>query len=328
MERYHSAYQSIKEWHDENTVTYQSSADKLQLFHQIMMRNIFEITLDDMIKEYGLPPCDYTWFVTGSAGRLEQGVYSDQDHGIIYKEKNERVKSYFLTFGEKLSSGLHYVGYPLCVGNVMSSNPLWCQSLEEWEWQVNNWIYDNSWKSLRYLLIFYDARIVIGDESMVPHLKQCIHHFTVEHPILLTRFLENTKRSIQALGLFHQLLMITTGPYTGCMNIKEVAIFPYVNTIRLLSILEGIMETSTLERMRSLKHHSFYAQILKGHDTSFMRLLQLNLKHSMNRQGEGHQYVNIFNLNQEEKLELKAILKNIKKLQKRTEIIIKRAARK
>ncbi|MEK3885994.1 DUF294 nucleotidyltransferase-like domain-containing protein [Bacillus sp. FSL K6-3431] len=320
----HASYQSLKIWHN-HIISLQSNSDELQLFHEYVMKKVYEIALEEMTRDYGAPPCKYSWFVTGSAGRCEQARLSDQDHGIIYDEINGGTDSYFLTFGEKISSGLYYMGYPLCQGNVMSSNRLWCRSITEWEIQIEKWIKEDKWESLRYLLIFFDARVIVGNEKTVLYLKKLIYQAIQEQSTILGRLLENTKYTVKAIGLFNQFLTIASGPYTGFINLKLTAIIPYVNAVRLLAIHEKIEKTSTLGRIEALSNYPTYKRILGPHYRNFKKLLQQRLKHDNGTNYEDAHYINVKSLNKKEKLEIKQILKEVRRLQKFTEMIIQRA---
>lgn len=320
MEDKFESYQSIKEWHDTNLLLYKKSIEKLQWFHETIFVSAFDITLKEMIKEHGSPPCPFSWFVMGSAGRNEQSVVSDQDHGIIYKESGSLQNFYFLTFGKKLTEALEFIGYPQCEGNVMSSNPLWCQSEKDWRTQITKWIEENTWKSLRYLLIFMDARAVVGDKEKVLELKKIVYQRIEEKPFLLERLLENTKFNVNAIGVFNQFLPIETGPYTGYINLKSTAFFPYVNAIRLLSMMENIDETSTLGRMKALSLCNPYKEFMHLHHENFSKLLQYRLLNMDVKNYEDSHYLNLKKLNKLEKQNLKQIYKDIKRLQKFTEL--------
>ncbi|MCC3358139.1 DUF294 nucleotidyltransferase-like domain-containing protein [Bacillus sp. REN16] len=318
-------YQSIKKWHNDNVLAQQINTDKLHLIHDFVMKNVCEITLKEMMKDYGTPPCEFSWFVMGSAGRCEQAVISDQDHGIIYEEDNESAASYFFIFGKRLVSALDYVGYPLCEGDVMSSNPLWCQSKRDWEIQIKKWIHDDTWKSLRYLLIFYDARVVVGEEKGVQTLKNIIYQTIEKQPSVLVRLLENTKHTVKAIGLFNQFLTVSSGPYTGYIDLKMTALFPYVNAVRLLSIIEKIDSTSTLARMESLCLSDMYVKIMDTHHSNFKKLMYYRLLHDDAKGYESGHYLNIKRLNKLEKLEIKQILKDVGKIQRFSEWMVQGA---
>ena len=64
----------------------------LNEFHDYGNERSHELAIIRLNK--GNPPCDYCWFITGSGGRIEQGLISDQDHGMIfeiYSQDNEQL---------------------------------------------------------------------------------------------------------------------------------------------------------------------------------------------------------------------------------------------
>ncbi|MFD1170561.1 DUF294 nucleotidyltransferase-like domain-containing protein [Oceanobacillus caeni] len=315
-------YQTLKSLYDANLLTYQKSTEALQLSHEFIIKNVFEITWKEMKKEYGPAPCEFSWFLMGSAGRCEQAIISDQDHGILYEEKSGSCASYFLIFGEKLIQALNDVGYPLCEGNVMCSNPLWCQSNKDWEIQIKKWIKDDTWKSFRYLLIFIDARVVVGDENRVMSLKRMIYQIIEKQPALLERLLENTKYHVKAIGLFNQFLTVSSGPYTGYMDLKATAIFPYVNAIRLLSIIEKIDSTSTLSRMEALCKYDLYKKIMDTHHSNFKKLMHYRVLHRDTKSYKDGRYLHVKTLNKLERREIKQIFKDLENLQSFTNMVV------
>lgn len=316
------AFQSIKKWHDDNVLTQQTDTEKLSFCHEYVLKTVFEITLTEMINEYGSPPSEFSWFVMGSAGRGEQAVISDQDHGIIYKnDSDSKAKSYFLKLGERLVSALEYIGYPICDGNVMSSNPIWCQSIKDMETQIKQWINENSWKSLRYLLIFIDARVLVGDGENLHSLKRVVYQAIEKDSSIIARLFENTSYNIKALGVYNQFLTVASGPYTGCIDLKTTAIFPYVNAVRLLAIIENLEVTSTLARLDSLCLLDRYKEELDIHRFHFQKLLDFRLLNADVKNYEDIRYLNVKKLNKYEKRQLKQIYKDLYKLQKFTKKI-------
>ena len=260
------------------------------------------------------PPCNFTWFITGSGGRFEQGLISDQDHGIVYEESSRENDLYFMELGEELSNGLEIVGYPYCNGNIMSSNPKWCKSNKEWELQLSNWMKEESWESIRYLQIFYDARALYGNEDHINRLKTTIYLHQKEHPNLLRRFMENVILLKNALGPMGQILVEQHGVFQGHINLKYAAFLPYVNSIRLLSVKEGLNETSTLERINVLQGKKEYEALLKNSNENFKLLMNYRLSLFQVKEYNDTHYLNVKNLTKEQRKEIKRILKYGKKL--------------
>ncbi|WP_099304600.1 DUF294 nucleotidyltransferase-like domain-containing protein [Bacillus sp. Marseille-P3800] len=209
-------------------------------------------TVQDVItrskKELGEIPAPFAFFFMGSAGREEQLYGTDQDHGIVY-DGNQEDQSYFLQLGENIVEALEQAGYERCPGGVMASNQRWCQSITDWEAQLLFWIKENKFEHVRYLLTFFDARCVWGQETLLFNLKQLIFDKIDEGLMTMDRFAENTGRIPKGLNGFGQLLEETYGEHQGTINMKEQVLFPYVNGMRLMALKEGIQAASTLKRM-------------------------------------------------------------------------------
>ncbi|HWO96628.1 MAG TPA: DUF294 nucleotidyltransferase-like domain-containing protein [Bacillus sp. (in: firmicutes)] len=308
----YTSYESIKKWKDEHILQYQSNTHLLNQFHDKVIKKAFDLSIARLNR--GNPPCEYSWFITGSGGRFEQGLISDQDHGIVLEGETDEMKEYFQALGEELSCGLNIIGYPYCEGNVMSSNPLWCKSLEGWEQQLLEWMEEESWESIRYLQIFYDARGIKGEGQLISRLKAFIYDFQKENPALLKRFMENVMHLKRAIGPLGQILVEEKGAHEGSIDLKHAAFLPYVNAIRLLAIKEGIVETSTLDRIDRLLEKG-YGLELKNYKTNFSTLLDYRASLlSQVKTYEDTHYLNIKNLSRVEKREIKQILKDGKRL--------------
>ena len=301
-------YESIKKWKEEKIHSHLSDSISLNSFHDTVMLNVFELAVARLNVER--PPGNFCWFIAGSGGRCEQGLISDQDHGIIYQTNSDENRHYFLELGKEISYGLSIVGYPYCKGNIMSSNPLWCKSIDEWKKQLYSWMDEGSWELIRNLQIFFDCRCLYGERGYVEELKAYIFDFREENPFLLRRLMENVMHIKKAISPLGQILVSKTGEHTGAIDLKYSAFIPYVNAVRILAIKEGIAETSTDERMQRLSLMSAYKEILETSAANFQRLLQYRLSLSQVAVYEDTHFLNVNELNRERKKEIKRILKD------------------
>lgn len=315
-------YESIREWKELNITNFLDDIVSLNDFHDQVMLKVLEVASNK--KEIGSAPCDFSWFITGSGGRLEQGLISDQDHGVIYEKSNAENDLYFQVFGAEISKGLYEVGYPYCEGKVMSSNPMWCKSFDNWRVQLQEWVKDESWESIRYLQIFYDARVLHGKGEFMHLLKSFIYEYQLQHPILLSRFSANVEHVKNVIGPVGQLLVERHGLYHGCVNLKYSGFLPYVNAIRLLSIKEGLMETSTLARMNKLIKIQKYRDLLKYSDRNFVDLLTYRLSLSKVDSYSDTHYLHIEKLNKTEQKDIKRIIKGGIKLHREVIAVMKK----
>lgn len=315
-------YESIREWKELNITNFLDDIVSLNDFHDRVMLKVLRVATMKM--ETGPAPCDFSWFITGSGGRQEQGVISDQDHGIAYEISTEENDLYFKEFGKEISYGLYKVGYPYCEGKVMSSNPEWCKSYDGWQIQLNDWMHDESWESIRYLQIFYDARVLRGKMEFIHQLKSSIYTYQLQHPILLTRFTANVEHVKNVIGPVGQLLVERHGLYQGCVNLKYSGFLPYVNAIRLLSIREGIVETSTLVRMNKLIQIEEYAPLLKNSEKNYIDLFIYRLTLSQVESYSDTHYIQIEQLTKAERRDLKRIIKGGTKLHREVIALLKK----
>lgn len=301
-------YESIRDLGNKYISNLHSDSKALNEYHDLIAKKVLRHALDISSSP---PPCRFSWFITGSGGRMEQGKLSDQDHGLIYEVENPENKAYFLKLGEEISEGLSIVGYPKCEGNVMGSNPHWCKSVEDWKAQLLYWMEENSWESIRNLQIFYDARTLVG-EGYVDVLKVIIHNYCNNQPLVLKRLLENVMNIKSAIGPLGQLIHETKGPHQGSINLKYTAFVPYVNAVRILAIKEGLHETSTQARLKALTEKYPELEKYSRHFSKLMALRMSVLKEVQTY--EDTHFFNVQSANNHVRKEIKIILKDVKSL--------------
>lgn len=304
-----STYLDIRDTRENEMNLIKLDHQKLNHLHERLMRETVNLSIKRIITEYGPSPYPFCFFVMGSAGRSEQGVWSDQDHGIVYGNTSNEAKDYFLRLGKEISDGLHQTGYQYCDGDVMASNPLWCKPIEEWTNQIDTWIKEASWESIRYLLIFIDGRPLVGEAVFMKQIKLYAIE-SIHKNQLLSRLLNNTLHIKKGVGILGQLLAETHGPHSGALNLKERALFPYVNGIRLLAIRDKLTETSTLSRLRSLSGRTLSEQDKRLYEQQFLKLLSFRLALADHSNYDSGHYVTIDHLTKNQKAELKEIIKD------------------
>ncbi|WP_219837912.1 DUF294 nucleotidyltransferase-like domain-containing protein [Paenibacillus sp. R14(2021)] len=226
--------------------------------HDALIRRAIALSEEQMARMgLGSPPVPYTYLLFGSGGRQEQTLSSDQDSGLIYGDpqdetKRQETSHYYRKLSMTIVQTLQAVGYPPCEGEVISSNPVWCQSLSEWKAKLNLWFSDPDWERVRYLLIVADCRLISGQASMLQELKGHFFSDMLENQLIVQHMLNNTMRHKVLVGVFGQLFKEQYGEDAGSLDLKYGAYIPMVNAIRLLSIQAGIRETSTLMRIQQL----------------------------------------------------------------------------
>lgn len=299
-------YTEMKQWRKNKMEAVSANPFTLNEWHDEIIRITVKRALDQVQSERGAPPAPFVFFLMGSGGRFEQGIWSDQDHGLIF-HGGPHCQDYFLTLGKEIAVGLDLVGYELCDGNVMASNPMWCQSIHGWKQQISDWLTEASWTSLRYFSTFFDSRGLIGDNRFLHDLKD--HSFSMihDHPELFLRFIDNVDLIKKGIGVFGQLLPEFRGEQSGQINIKQTTFFPYVNALRLLALKEKIDVPSTLSRFQKIKHLYPY---IHSFEPYFIQLLYFRLHFQQNaRSYQQVHFISLDDLSKKDKKELKWLMR-------------------
>ncbi|MGU3470551.1 DUF294 nucleotidyltransferase-like domain-containing protein [Paenibacillus sp. D51F] len=295
--------------------------------HDAMVRRCIWLAQKELARlGKGNPPVPFAYLLFGSGGRMEQTLFSDQDSGMIYADpQNEadavHCREYFELLGKETVQLLLEAGYPLCEGNVLSSNPDWCSSSSVWKARLGEWFREPAWEAVRYLLIVADSRCVHGSAELHADMMNHFYGDILDSTLIVRRMLENTMKHKVLLNVFGQLLKEQYGADAGSLDIKYGAYIPMVNAVRMLAIEANLRETSTLGRIRLLEQGG----VITAEDArEWMQTFRLFLRLRMmtTEKLEGGQFstngkLSARKLSKEMAEELKSGLKLGKKLQRR-----------
>ncbi len=295
---------------------------KLNAFHDELVRKTVLMAIEKVKCERGNPPAPFAFFLMGSAGRFEQSVWSDQDHGIIYDNSNEDCQNYFLRLGTEISHALTLVGYERCDGKVMASNPLWCQSMHGFEMQISEWLEEASWQSLRHFLTFFDSRVLIGEDHCLNQLKKKAFSMLHVHQGLYLRLVENVDFIKKGVGVFGQLLPEQHGENAGNIELKQTTFFPYINALRLLALKREVFTPSTLSRFKELAPKYPF---VREFENDFISLLEFRLVYrKVSKNYREVHLISVDTLSKSDKQKLKQTIKRGHKLFSKTKTTIEK----
>jgi CBS domain-containing protein len=206
---------------------------------------------------WGGPPLPFTLLVMGSGGRGENFLHPDQDNGFILAdypdEEHGRIDPWFVALAERFTRQLDAIGFPLCKGNVMATNPLWRKSASQWRHQFRIWAQRRSPVAILFADIFLDFRAVEGPAAPADALRATVIETLAGNPALLAEMArDETSRSV-ALGLFGRIVTAGAGDHPGRVDLKMRGTMPLVGAARLLALQRGVAETGTLARLAALE---------------------------------------------------------------------------
>ncbi len=206
---------------------------------------------------WGDPPVPFALIVMGSAGRGECLLVPDQDNAFILgdydDEAHARIDAYFVSLAERFTRLLDAIGFPLCLGNVMATNPVWRKRISEWRKQIAIWLRKRTETQLLLSDILIDFRHVWGDVTLSQALRRHIMQAIARNPTFVRDLFTIEADHGAALGWFGRLRSERDKQdRPGMINLKLRGTLPLVEAARLLSLRAGLPETSTLDRLDGL----------------------------------------------------------------------------
>jgi len=205
--------------------------------------------------ELGRPAIPFTWLSFGSEGRLEQTLKTDQDNGILFLpapgQSDEEARSALLPLATYINNALAEVGFPLCPGNIMASNPECCLSLEEWKRRFARWVEAGTPDNLLKATIFFDFRALYGPTEAVEELHHWLLVQTAANSLFRRMLAQNCLRNRPPLGLFGDFKLATHGKQEKAVDLKLHGITPFVDGARLIALQHKLAQTNTLQRLRA-----------------------------------------------------------------------------
>jgi len=275
--------------------------------------------------EFDLPKTPWCWLAFGSEGRYEQTLASDQDNGIVFAapaQEAETVRQALLPFAAAVNRRLDTLGFPLCKGNVMASNPQLCLSVEEWRGRFAGWLRSSTPQALLDATIYFDFRPIFGAEDLAGELTDWLRRNIPAATLFLRFMAENALRVRPPLGMIRDFSCDDNKDFPRTLDLKASGVRLFVDVARILALASGIGATSTPERLRAA------AELGKvGRDDigaiidSFFFLQRLRLRAQQDGTPLGRaNRVDPDRLNELDRLVLKEAFKQAKKLQGRIQL--------
>ncbi|MCI0522691.1 MAG: DUF294 nucleotidyltransferase-like domain-containing protein, partial [Bacteroidales bacterium] len=201
--------------------------------------------LDICIEETGIPPCRFAFIQTGSAGRMEQSLVTDQDNAFILENNTgkelDQAREYFLALGKKVNNMLAAAGFHLCKGDNMAGNPKWCQPVETWKNYFADWIRIPGPSELLDVSIFFDFRFCYGDASLCDELRDYVKRSLRTNDIYFYHMSMAWKQFAPSASLLAE----------EKTDIKRI-LMPLTGIIRLYALRHGLDSLSTPDRILDL----------------------------------------------------------------------------
>jgi len=270
-----------------------------------------------------LPP--FTWLAFGSEGRREQTLKTDQDNGILFLPPDgagaEAARPRLLAFAREVNETLARLGYPLCPGGVMASNPECCLTLEEWRRRFTGWVEQGTPEHLLKAAIYFDLRPIHGDPAPAQGLLAWLGEAVQGNPRFRQQMAENALRNRPPLGLVRDFVLSSGGEHPHTIDLKLNGATVFVDGARLLALAGGVAETNTVARLRGVAAEGLVpAEEVDAWCEAYAFIQVLRMRHHQAQDREGvplDNHVDPDTLNELDRRILREAFRQARKLQAR-----------
>lgn len=218
--------------------------------NDVTVRRVLELNLKK--NNPGIP---FTWLTFGSEGRQEQTLLTDQDNGILFNTPDgmteDQAREKLLPFARKVNDELAQCGFTLCKGNIMASNPKLCLSEAEWDDWFQRFIDASTPQNLVYSSIFLDMRAVYGPDEPLRRLFDKVLARIQKNALFQKMLAGNALQRKPPLTMFRTFRYLNDDN-KKVLDLKRQGLAPFVESIRVFALANGIKAANTLERLDAL----------------------------------------------------------------------------
>jgi CBS domain-containing protein len=200
--------------------------------------------------ELGPPPVPYLWLACGSQGRQEQTGVSDQDNCIMIDDAMAPGDmDYYLRLAKFVSDGLNAVGYYYCPGDMMATNPKWCQPVRVWRDYFEGWVARPDPMAQMLASVMFDLRPIGGATALFRDLQAETLENAARNSIFVAHMISNSLKHTPPLGLLRGFATIRSGEHRNHIDMKLNGVVPVVDLGRIYALRGKLTAVNTRARL-------------------------------------------------------------------------------
>jgi CBS domain-containing protein len=154
-----------------------------------------------------------------------------------------------LAFAREANARLAELGFPLCSGNIMASNPDCCLTLDEWCARFASWMREPTPQALLAANIYFDFRPLAGEHALAERLRAWLDATSSENKLFLRMLVANALQAEPPLGWI-RTFRTDEGEHAGTIDLKTHGTRIFVDAARAFALALGLGETNTSQRIR------------------------------------------------------------------------------
>jgi sugar phosphate isomerase/epimerase len=269
-----------------------------------------ELVLAQLEEEKRVPRFRFALLATGSFGRSEMSVESDQDTLLVLgDEVDDAGREFARCFAGRLVECLASSGFLRCKGNMMASNPKWRGTTTELVSHLDD-RYERS--------VIMDTRYVFGDRPLAHRFLKTLHHRLHTDPYYASEL------AIEALGAEVGLegdsfLIESRGEFEDEFNVKKYGFRIFSASIKALAAKHGINRTNIADRLWKLQDLGVidaaqFKRFMFAYD-QLTRVMMLGYDNNIRRGVVTNDLVQPYMLSKKDQQDLKEALRIVQEMQ-------------
>jgi CBS domain-containing protein len=200
----------------------------------------------------GPAPVPYLWLACGSQGRQEQTGVSDQDNCLILSdEATEADMGYFAALAKFVSDGLDGCGYVYCPGDMMATNPRWCQPVRVWRDYFTGWVARPDPMAQMLASVMFDLRPIGGEPALFRALQEDTLALAAKNSIFVAHMIQNSLKHAPPLGLLRGFATIRSGEHKNHIDMKHNGVVPVTDLARIYALIGRLAPANTRARLEA-----------------------------------------------------------------------------
>jgi CBS domain-containing protein len=201
-------------------------------------------------QKLGPAPVPYLWLACGSQGRQELPGVSDQENCLFLDDAvTEAQMPYFQELAKFVCDGLDECGYVYCPGDMMATNPQWCQPLRVWKEYFRGWIQKPDPMAQMLASVMFDLRPIGGTTSLFEDLQEDTLKAAEANSIFVAHMIGNSLKHTPPLGLLRGFATIKSGEHKNTLDMKHNGVVPIVDLGRVYALQGQLSAVNTRARL-------------------------------------------------------------------------------
>ncbi|MEZ5675756.1 MAG: DUF294 nucleotidyltransferase-like domain-containing protein [Thalassovita sp.] len=203
-------------------------------------------------QKLGKPPVPYLWLACGSQGRQEQTGVSDQDNCLFLDDSvSDADMGYFRDLAQFVCDGLNECGYVYCPGDMMATNPKWCQPVRVWKDYFQGWIRKPDPMAQMLASVMFDLRPIGGAISLFAYLQEATLKAAHANSIFVAHMIGNSLKHTPPLGLLRGFATIRSGEHKNTLDMKHNGVVSIVDLGRIYALQGQLSVVNTRARLEA-----------------------------------------------------------------------------